>query len=162
MMGLYFEEIEDGRQWALGHYDFTRDNVLAFARAYDPQSFHVDDAAAAASHFGRLAASGWHTAAAWMRCFVDTCDHARRERLARGGPLPALGPSPGFTQLRWIKPVYPGDRIAYSTAITGRRDIASRPRWGLIAQHNEGINQKGELVFSFEGKVMVERLPERS
>jgi acyl dehydratase len=162
MMGLYVGEIVEGRQWALGHYDFTRDNVLSFARAYDPQSFHVDDGAAAASHFGRLAASGWHTASAWMRCFVETSDRARAERKARGGPLPVLGPSPGFAKLRWIKPVYPGDRIAYSTQAMSRRDISSRPRWGLVIQHNEGINQNGELVFSFEGKVLVERQPERS
>jgi acyl dehydratase len=162
MMGLFFGEIEDGRLWTLGHYDFTRDNVLAFARAYDPQGFHIDDEAAAMSHFGRLAASGWHTAAAWMRCFVDTSDRARDERRSRGDKLPTLGPSPGFAKLRWIKPVFPGDRIAYSTQVMGRRDIASRPRWGLITQHNEGINQDGELVFSFEGKVMVERHPELS
>jgi len=161
MMGLFFAEVEEGRHWALGHYDFTRDNVLAFARAYDPQSFHVDDVAAAASHFGRLAASGWHTAAAWMRCFVETSGRLRDERLARGERLPALGPSPGFSKLRWIKPVYPGDRIAYSTEVTGKREIASRPHWGLVSQHNEGINQNGELVFSFEGKVMVERYSER-
>ena len=157
MMGLFFEEIEEGRAWALGHYDFTRDNVLAFARAYDPQAFHIDDAAAAASHFGRLAASGWHTAAAWMHCFVATIDRLREERRLRGEALPAPGPSPGFSRLRWIKPVYPGDRIAYTTAVTSRRELASRPNWGLVHMHCEGVNQDGALVFSFEGKVMVER-----
>ena len=79
--------------------------------------------------------------------------------VARRECLPELGPSPGFTNLRWIKPVYPGDVIAYCDAVTGKREIASRPRWGLVTKHSEGVNQNGELVFAFDGKVMVERKP---
>ncbi|MGE3831798.1 MAG: dehydratase, partial [Parvibaculaceae bacterium] len=97
------------------------------------------------------------TAAGWMHCFVATNNRLREERRLRGEALPAPGPSPGFSKLRWIKPVYPGEHIAYSTAVTGRRELASRPGWGLVTKHNEGLNQNGELVFSFEGKVLVER-----
>jgi acyl dehydratase len=150
MMGLFFEDIAIGLAADLGAYDFTRDNVLAFARRYDPQPFHLDDEAAAASHFGRLAASGWHTAAAWMKCYVAT-----NQRLGAGGV--ASGPSPGFGELKWPRPVYPGDRVSYSTRVTAKRELASRPDWGLIFSHNEGVNQLGQPVFSFSGKVLARR-----
>ena len=157
MMGLYYDETHVGQKWQLGSYHFTREAVLRFARAYDPQSFHVDDAAAAASHFGRLAASGWHTASAWMRCYVEADQQARLQRTARNEVLPEPGPSPGFTNLKWIKPVYPGDTITYWMEITGKRELESRPRWGLASKHNEGFNQNGELVFAFDSKVMIQR-----
>jgi acyl dehydratase len=153
MMGLCFEDIDVGLSADLGSYDFTRDNVLAFARRYDPQPFHLDDEAAARLHFGRLAASGWHTAAAWMKCYVATNDRLRAEQ-AMGVES---GPSPGFTEMKWLRPVYPGDRVRYSTRITNKRELGSRPEWGLIFSHNEGINQHGELVFSFSGRVLVRR-----
>jgi acyl dehydratase len=150
MIGRYFEDIEIGLEADLGHYDFTRDNVLAFARRYDPQPFHIDDQAAAASHFGRLAASGWHTAAGWMKCYVET-----NQRLGAGGV--ASGPSPGFTELKWPRPVYPGDRVRYATRVTAKRELTSRPEWGLIFSQNAGVNQHGETVFGFAGKVLVRR-----
>jgi acyl dehydratase len=157
MRGLFFEEIEAGMAWPLGEHLFTREAILRFANAYDPQPFHVSDAAAEASHFGGLIASGWHTAAGWMRCFVDTNDDARRARMSRGESLPQIGPSPGFTNLKWLKPVYAGDAITFRLAITGKRPLASRPRWGLVEMHTGGTNQKGEPVFAFDGKVLVER-----
>lgn len=157
MMGLYYEEAEIGQKWRLGSYHFTREAVLRFARAFDPQVFHVDDAAAAASHFGKLAASGWHTASGWMRCYVEADDSARRARITQGDVLPEHGPSPGVTNLKWIKPVYPGDTVTYWMEITAKREMASRPRWGLATKHSEGFNQNGELVFAFDGKVMVQR-----
>ncbi len=151
MMGLYLEEIEPGLRVDLGTYAFTRDNILKFAIAYDPQPFHTDDEAAARGPFGKLAASGWHTAAGWMKCFVAVNNaHAGRA---------VLGPSPGFTNLRWLKPVYPGDTISYSTTVTGKRDMASRSGWGLVFARNEGVDQDGILVFSFESKVMTPKRP---
>lgn len=153
MMGLYFDEIEPGRVDQLGTYEFTREAVLKFARAYDPQAFHLSDEAAAKSHFGKLAASGWHTAAGWMRCYVETS-----MRLAGERTDPAeSGPSPGFTQLKWIKPVHAGDIVSYRTTITGKRDHAGKRDWGLVETFNEGHNQRGELVFSFNGKVLVKK-----
>jgi acyl dehydratase len=153
MMGLRFEDIDVGRATDLGSYDFTRANVLDFARRYDPQAFHLDDEAAARSHFGRLVASGWHTAAGWMKCYVATSERMLRE----SGSGMQAGPSPGFSELKWPRPVYPGDRIRYSTRITAKRELVSRPAWGLVFSHNEGINQNGELVFSFSGKALVRR-----
>lgn len=157
MLGLYFEEIDTGQPAELGTYAFTRDNVLAFARRFDPQPFHVDDAAAAAGPFGKLAASGWHTAAGWMKCYVATNDAARSRLAAKGRSLPEIGPSPGFTALRWTVPVFPGDAIAYRSVVTGKRELASRPAWGIVETHNTGTNQNGVVVFSFNGKVLTAR-----
>lgn len=154
MLGLYLDEIEVGLVAELGSYSFTRDNVLKFARRFDPQPFHVDDAAAAKGPFGKLAASGWHTAAGWMKCYVAANQKAEAALKARGKvPLP-VGPSPGFTNLKWLKPVYPGDTVRYRSTVTGKRHLASRPGWGMVMSLNEGFNQHGELVFSFEGKVL--------
>lgn len=157
MLGLFFEEIEMGLSAELGACVFTREKMLDFARQFDPQPFHVDDAAAASGPFGRLAASGWHTAAGWMKCYVASNDAARARLAAAGKPLPAIGPSPGFTALRWAMPVYPGDEIAYRSVVTGKRELSSRPAWGIVETHNTGTNQNGAVVFSFEGKVLTAR-----
>ena len=116
----------------------------------------MDEAAAAASSFGRLAASGWHTAAVWMATMVS---HRRRQFAVASGRPARLGPSPGFKNLRWTKPVFAGDRITYFSEVTAKRESASRPQWGLYFHRNTGLNQKGEEVFSFEGCVFVERKP---
>ena len=157
MMGLWLDEIAMDQTYELGSYAFTRENVMAFARKFDPQAFHLDDSAAAASHFGRLSASGWHTAAAWMHCYVATNTRERARLQAEGKVLPEGGPSPGFATLRWLKPVYPGDGIAYRGVVTGQRNLASRPGWGMLESQNEGWNQDGEQVFAFAGKVLVAR-----
>jgi acyl dehydratase len=157
MMGLWFDEIEIGRTFELGAYEFTRENTLAFARKFDPQAFHLDDEAAAKSHFGRLSASGWHTAAAWMKCYVAANMRERARLAAEGKALPEGGPSPGFTGLKWLRPVYPGDTIAYRATVAAKRPLASRPRWGIVESRNAGTNQSGEPVFSFEGKVLAAR-----
>ena len=155
MMGLGLDDLEIGFAVELGSYAFTRENVLAFARKYDPQPFHVDDEAAAKGPFGRLAASGWHTAAAWMKCYIATLqaalatlspqDHARAHARA----------SPGFVNLRWPRPVYVGDTVAFTMRATAKRDLASRPSLGFAEFLSEGRNQTGELVYSFEGKVFM-------
>lgn len=157
MMGLFFEEFEFGMSWPLGSHLFTRDAILRFAKAYDPQSFHVDDEAARLSHYGALIASGWHTAAGWMRSFTDTNSRARETRLARGEAVPEIGPSPGFSNLKWLKPVRAGDVIAFRLTITGKRPLASRPGWGIVEMHTEGANQRGEAAFAFDGKVLIPR-----
>lgn len=157
MMGLWFDEIEAGLRSDLGRYVFSREAMLAFATAYDPQPFHIDDEAAKASYFGALAASGWHTAAAWMKCFVAANEVAKAALAAAGRVAPELGPSPGFVNLKWLRPVHARDVVSFSATVTGKRELASNPNWGLVTSRNEGINQRGELVFSFEGKVLVAR-----
>jgi acyl dehydratase len=155
MNGLYFEEIVVGAAETLGSFTFTREAIVAFAERYDPQPFHVDEAAARQTHFGRLAASGWHTSAVWMKCFVAANLRQREARLARGEAAPEIGPSPGFENLKWSRPVHAGDTITYASTITGKRRLNSRPGWGLVFSANTGTNQDGTTVFSFDGKVLV-------
>ncbi|MEX2036547.1 MAG: MaoC family dehydratase [Xanthobacteraceae bacterium] len=153
----FFEEIVVGERMELGAHTFTASSIKAFARDFDPQPFHLDEAEAARSIYGALIASGWQTAAVWMRLMVD---HQRREddaRRARGEPVAALGPSPGFHELKWLKPVYAGDTIGYSTEVVDARPSNSRPGWGLMTIRNAGVNQKGEPVISFVSVVFVER-----
>jgi acyl dehydratase len=155
----FFDDLVVGENHELGSLVFTAEEIVAFARSFDPQPFHMDEAAARSSSFGGLCASGWHTAAGWMAAMVV---HRRRQEAAfkatfGAGSAPRLGPSPGFKNLRWLKPVYVGDRITYHSALADKRASASRPQWGLFFHHNTGVNQNGETVFSFEGCAFVER-----
>src|SRR5947207_9911938 len=100
MLALFYDEIEEGQSVELGSYTFTRENILAFARKFDPQPFHVDDEAAARGPFGQLAASGWHTASAWMKCFVASNQKARAKRREEGEALPEVGPGAGLNNLK--------------------------------------------------------------
>jgi len=153
----YFEDIAVGERAAFGSHTFTAAEIKSFAARFDPQPFHVDEAAAAQSHFGRLIASGWHTIALWMRhamLYRRAEDEARR---ARGEPVAELGPSPGFRDLKWLKPVYVGDTIAFAAEVVETRPSKRRPEWGLVMSRNTGTNQRGDLVISFIGSALVER-----
>ena len=153
----FWEDIAVGEIAEVGRHTFTADSIKAFARRFDPQPFHVDEEAAARSHFGALCASGWHTASVWMRLTVE---HQRRDddaRRARGEPVATLGPSPGFRELKWLKPVYAGDTVSYATEIVDKRASGSRPDWGLMWIRNTGTNQNGELVISFVSVAFVQR-----
>jgi acyl dehydratase len=153
----FFEDIAVGECFELGRHTFGAADIKAFARRFDPQPFHLDEEAGARSHFGALCASGWQTAAIWMRLMVD---YQRREddaRRARGEPVAALGPSPGFRGLKWLKPVYVGDTVTYSSEVVETQPSNSRPSWGLITIRNSGVNQKGEPVISFVSVAFVER-----
>ena len=159
MIGLYLEEIDVGLAVELGSHHFTREAIIAFARQYDPQPFHLSEEGGRNGPLGVLSASGWHTASAWMKCFVATNQAAEAKLRAKGIEPAPIGPSPGLTNLRWLKPVTPGDTISFRATVTGKRELNSRPEWGLLFSLNEGSNQKGELVFSFEGKVLTRRRP---
>ncbi|MEH3119507.1 MAG: MaoC family dehydratase [Methylorubrum populi] len=148
----YLAEAEIGAIRDLGAHRFEAEAIIAFARAYDPQVFHLDAQAARATHFGALCASGWQTAAVWMKRLHAT--FARDIALAaRSGPVPQLGPSPGFRDMRWLRPVYAGDTIRYASRLVDRRASASRPGWGIATHHNTARNQRGEPVFEFTGSV---------
>jgi acyl dehydratase len=155
----FFEDLVVGDRLDLGTLAFSEADIIRFAQAYDPQSFHVDAQAAKASIFGGLIASGWHTAAGWMGQMVRNRTAAAISAMARGERPARLGPSPGFRHLRWIKPVFAGDTIRYSSAICEKRVSASRPEWGIVRHFNTGVNQRGEVVFSFIGSVFWERQP---
>jgi acyl dehydratase len=153
----YFEDLVIGETEELGSHTFTPDDIVRFAKQYDPQRFHVDAEAARSSLFGALCASGWHTASVWMKNMVGHRDRIRAYALSHGQRPARLGPSPGFSNLKWLKPVYAGDTIAYRTTVTAKRPSASRPEWGLVFHHNTGTNQNGEAVFAFDGMVFWER-----
>ena len=154
MMGLFMEEIEVGVRVSLGSYAFTWENMLAYSRKFDPVGFHVDDKAARASPFGAITAAGLHVACGWMACFVESNTRAREALAAAGKDLPEIGPSPGIKMMRWLKPVYAGDVVSFFTTATAKRALASRPGWAMVTGYNEGVNQHGVLVFSFESAVL--------
>jgi acyl dehydratase len=153
----FFEDIQVGEKFDIGRYTFTAEAIKAFAARFDPQPFHLDEAAAARSHFRQLCASGWHTACLWMRLMVD---HRRREdeqRSARGEAVAMVGPSPGFRDMQWPRPVFVGDTVSYATEVIDKRPSNSRPGWGLMTMRNTAANQHGEPVLSFVSTAFVER-----
>lgn len=155
----YFEDVKVGDRMELGGYHFSAEAIVDFARQFDPQAFHLDAEAGRRSLFGGLAASGWHTAAVWMKLMVAFRASQNAARVARGEQPAVVGPSPGFRELRWIKPVLAGDTITYASEVKSLRESASRPQWGLVEMLNSGTNQRGELVYSFIGTVFLPRKP---
>ena len=146
-----------GETGDLGSHTFTREEIIDFARQFDPQPFHLDEEAAKASLFGGLCASGWHTAAQFIRGIITTRQKVNAEALARGARLATYGPSPGFRDLRWLKPVYVGDTVAYRTRLIEKIDLKSRPNRGLLANAVQGRNQKGEIVFAVTSLILADR-----
>lgn len=157
LKGSYFDDRMIGEVSDLGSHTFTRDEILAFASAYDPQPFHLDEAAAKASLFGGLAASGWHTASIYIRQLVAHRQQGEARMRAAGIRPAVYGPSPGFKNLRWNKPVMVGDTISYRAKISNKIDLKSRPDRGLIFTESQGRNQKGEIVFSINSQFFAER-----
>jgi acyl dehydratase len=153
----YFEDLRVGTRTEVGSHTFTADEIKAFARRFDPQPFHVDEAAAAHTHFGGLIASGWHTAAMSLR--LNVLDRQRRhaEMRRRGEPIAKTGPSPGLRDVKWLKPVRPGDVVSFAHEIVELRLLADRPTVGLRVARNTGTNQDGELVYSALSSTFVER-----
>ena len=153
---MYFEDIPVGEQRTIGSHTFTADEIKRFASAYDPQSFHVDEAAAKESPFGGLIASGWHTVSVWMRLNVRDMQRTTQDRQTAGIPIARLGPSPGFDDLKWLKPVYVGDTITFESEVVAKRKSRSRPGWGLVSSRNIGRNQADEQAIAFTAHVFVE------
>ena len=157
----YLEDIALGETYALGRYTFCADDIKAFAGRFDPQLFHLDETAAEASHFGALCASGWHTAAVWMRLMVEYRRRVVEQAHARGEPVASMGPALGFRELRWLKPVYAGDTVNYASEVVEARASNSRPGFGLLTIRSTGVNQNGEAVISFLSTTFVERRPQQ-
>jgi len=152
---IYFDDIKVGDRRELGSYTFTADEIKRFARQFDPQPFHLDEEAARRSHFGGLVASGWHTASIFMKLQSRMINQI-------GAEVSKAGPSPGYRNLRWPKPVFAGDTLTYSTEVVRKRELASRPQWGIVFSHITAVNQRAELVYEFEGSVMFARREARS
>ena len=146
---LYWEDIEVGAEKMFGTYAVTREEVLEFAHKYDPQPFHLSDEAAARTHFGRIAASGWHTTAMTMAVIVKAMEKS---------PQAGLG-SPGIDELRWLKPVYPGDRLTMRGTILDKTPSRSKPDLGSFRTQTRVTNQDGVDVLRFTSIVLIRRRP---
>jgi acyl dehydratase len=142
---LYYEDIEVGVVRRFGSKTVVREEVIDFASKYDPQPFHLDDAAAAQTYFGRLSASGWHTGAMMMRMMVD--DMKQHEQAGLG--------SPGIEDLRWLKPVYPGDTLRCESEILEKRRSGSRPEMGIIQSRMTVFNQHDEPVMTMRSAGLI-------
>lgn len=143
----FFEDFEIGMSMEFGSYEVTAEEIIEFATKYDPQPFHLSEEAGKAMHFGGLCASGWHSCAIAMRMIVDNMP---------SGETGALG-SPGIDELRWIKPVFPGDILRLKSSVTDKRESKSRPYMGSIFMHNEMFNQRDELVLSNKPIIMFKK-----
>jgi acyl dehydratase len=156
----FFEDIRVGDVLGTGRYTFTTENIKSFACRFDPQPFHIDEAAGQESHFGALAASGWQTATVWMRLMLDQRRAAEEAARARGERVAQMGPALGLRDLRWLKPVYVGDTLDYRGEIVEMRVSNSRPGFGLVTIRTTATNQHGEPVLSFMSTTFVERRPQ--
>jgi acyl dehydratase len=146
---ICLEDLSPGQIHHLGRRTLGRDEIVAFARDWDPQPFHLDEQAAAASIYGGLIASGWHTVCIFMRLFVD----------GLLGRAAALG-SPGIDELRWLKPVRPGDTLEARLEVLDVRPSRSKPDRGIVRLRSVMVNQDQEEVLSFIGNVMFRRRAE--
>lgn len=141
----FYEDLEVGVAQRFGAYPVTREEVIAFAQKYDPQPFHLDDAAAAATHFGRLSASGWHTCAMVMAMIVRNHENTGHQGLG----------SPGVDELRWLRPVYPGDTLRVETEVLEKRRSATKPDRGIFRTATRVFNQHDDLVMTMTSRAMV-------
>jgi acyl dehydratase len=146
---IYFDDLEIRKPAVFGTYEVTREEVLEFARKYDPQPFHLSDEAAAKTHFGRIAASGWHTAAMVMAVIARRVVNEEQAGLG----------SPGIDELRWKKPVYPGDTLTVSGEILEKTPSRSRPDIGSFRTRTTVTNQNDEVVMTFISIVLIRRRP---
>ncbi|MGF9563760.1 MaoC/PaaZ C-terminal domain-containing protein [Neorhizobium sp. BT27B] len=143
-----------GEKVVTGTMLFTTDDIIRFAKQFDPQPFHVDVEVARHYVSGALCASGWHTCAGWMKTFLAYWAQESGRLIAEGQQPPKLGPSPGFQKLQWLRPVYAGDSITYSVTMVDSRPLATRPGTFINRTLNEGVNQDGQLVMRYEGSVL--------
>ena len=153
----FFEDLEIGQRRELGSFTFTAELIKKFATQFDPQRFHLDEEEGRKSLFGGLAASGWHVGSVCMKLLVADGQRQSKEAAARGEKVAIWGPSPGFRELRWIKPVLAGDTISFASEMETLRSSEKRPEWGIVQSRNIGANQRGEMVFSFLATAFVPR-----
>jgi acyl dehydratase len=143
---LHYEDLSVGQVFTTGTLRVTADEMKAFARQFDPQPFHLDEAAAQKTMFGGLAASGWHTAALLMRLIVES-----------GPPIAGGIVGSGIDELRWLRPVRPGDELHGTCEVVEMRPSASRPTQGWVRMRNTALAQDGVAVMSFIANLIVPR-----
>jgi acyl dehydratase len=156
-LGNHYEDIQIGEVRELGSHTFGHDEIIKFATDFDPQPFHLSEDAGKRSLFGGLSASGWHTASVFIRHVVKSRQAHETALLAAGHKLAVWGPSPGFKNLSWIRPVLKGDQIAFRNKVVEKRELKSRPDRGFVTTQAEGRNQHGHIVYKFTGQMFVER-----
>lgn len=144
----YFEDFEVGKTIHVGSRSITEEEIIAFAKQFDPQPFHVDKAAAEKSMYGGIIASGWHTCSIMMRLMVEGF---LRESASLG--------SPGVDEIRWLKPVRAGDTLNVTTTALEARPSESKPDRGVVFTEWRAVNQHGELVATVKGRGMFGRRP---
>lgn len=142
----YFEDVKVGDKFHTGEHEMTPEEIMAFGRQYDPQAFHTDPVAAEKTLFGRLVASGWHTAAVTMRLMV------RSDMELDGG---VIGQS--VDVIRWPRPVLPGDRLRVTMEVVDKRDAPHRPDRGVIKLRSRTLNQDGKIVQDMTASLLIAR-----
>ena len=147
----YWDDIQVGDRSTFGRYEVTREEVLDFARKYDPQPFHLSDEGAADTHFGRMAASGWHTCAMAMAMNVAHFEEAGTQQSGLGAA--------GVDELRWLKPVYPGDVLRCENEVLEVRASQSKPHIGSLRTQLTVFNQHDEPVMRFVAIGLMLRRP---
>ena len=145
---IYFEDVQVGETHRFGRYEVTREEIIEYARQFDPQPFHVDEAAAKQSMFGGLIASGWHTGAMLIRMLND---HAI--------PGAATTGALGFDDLKWLKPVRPGDVLSVETRVIDKSEARRRPEIGVVKIASQVLDQHGEVKMSLVSLVLYRRRP---
>lgn len=148
---LYYEDFEEGREFASGERTVSADEIIAFAREFDPQPMHLSEEAGRASILGGLSASGWHMSSIAMRMFYETVIvHSAGE----GGP--------GIDSMEWRKPLLAGDTLRLEVTVKSRRPLASRPGIGLVTMEHALTNQRGETIMRMQAPVLLKmRGPEK-
>ena len=149
----FFADVQIGRETVLGSQTFSPQIIVDYARLYDPQYFHLDAEAAKQSHFGGLIASGWQTAAFWMKHYIEARRRSGELRAAAGLPVATGGPSPGFSNMKWLRPVHAGQTVTYALKTVAKRKVPM-PGWGMILTENTGRTPDGTLVFRFDGRML--------
>jgi acyl dehydratase len=145
---VYFEDVVAGQTERFGRYEVTAKEIVEYARQFDPQPFHVDEEAAKQSMFEGLIASGWHTGAMFIRMI---CDHA----LPQAATMGALG----FDDLKWLRPVRPGDVLSVETRVAEKVDRPSRHGVGTVKIEGRVLNQRDEAVMTLTSLVLYRRRP---
>ena len=148
-------QFQAGARAEIGSVLFSERDIVRFARKYDPQPFHTDKDAARESVLGGLCASGWHTTAAWMRCQRDHAARVEKALAEQGFAKAEFGPAFGFRNLRWVRPVFVGDRVTFHNEISESRQSQSRPGWYVMTVDSHGVNQDGKLVIGFSSSVLL-------
>jgi acyl dehydratase len=141
---IYFEDLKEGIEYKTEKYTITKAEILEFARKFDPQPFHIDEVAASKSLYGEIIASGWHTSAIYMKLCVESFLNK----------VASLG-SPGVDEMRWKRPVKPGDTLIARFKIIKKRSY--KKRIGIIIHKGELMNQKNKIVMSLIGKGLIKR-----